>query len=40
VVAKGVGGEGGGSREFGEPAVLRVARQFGGRPCESAVVAA
>lgn len=27
-----------GCREFGEPAVLRVARQFGGRPCESAVV--
>lgn len=26
-----------GCREFGEPAVLRVARQFGGRPCESAV---
>jgi len=36
---EGVGGAGErGCREFGEPAVLRVARQFGGRPCESAVV--
>jgi len=28
----------GGYREFGEPAALRVARQFSGQPCESAVV--
>lgn len=28
----------GGYREFSEPAALRVARQFSGQPCESAVV--